>query len=322
MCFNPPVTHKRHHCIRPAATGSNASRRWTRLLLCALASFGLTACRTQAPPGARKLADLEYTRAPGRPLKLDLYLPNDATNKLPVLVWIHGGAWKMGSKNWCPIAPLVTNGVAVASIEYRLSNEAKFPAQIMDCRAAIRWLRANAATHGLDAQHIGAFGASAGGHLAALLGTAPSVAEWDAGPHLDLSPRVQCVIAFYPPTDLDELTGGWFWRKVSFSDVGRLIGGAVEQNRDRVARANPVNYISKNTPPFYLLHGDRDRLVPIRQSELLHSALKQAGIPVHFEVVPGKGHAIGPPPDAVPKLNDFLRQHLGLRNDSEAAAGR
>lgn len=322
MCFNTPVPHEWDHHIRPAAVRSNGRRRLAHLFLCVLASFGLTACRTPAPPGARKLANLEYTRAPGRPLKLDLYLPNGATNKLPVLVWIHGGAWKMGSKDWCPIASLVTNGVAVASIEYRLSREAKFPAQIMDCRAAIRWLRANAATHGLDPERIGAFGASAGGHLAALLGTAPSVAEWDTGPHLDQSSRVQCVVAFYPPTDLDELTSGWFWRKVSFSDVGRLIGGAVEENRDRVARANPVNYISKDTPPFYLLHGDRDKLVPIRQSELLHTALKQAGIPVHFEIVPGKGHAIGPPSAAVPKLNSFLQQHLGLRNGSEAAPGR
>lgn len=280
-------------------------------------AFTLTACATSAPPGTRKLANLEYSRAPGRPLRLDLYLPNHSTNKIPVLVWIHGGAWKMGSKDWCPLASLATNGVAVASLEYRLSNEAKFPAQIMDCRAAIRWLRANAVTHGLDADHICAFGASAGGHLAALLGTASGVTEWDAGANLDQSPRVQSVVAFYPPTDLDELTSGWFWRKVSFSDVGRLVGGPVEQNRDRVARANPVNYISKDTPPFYLLHGDRDKLVPLRQSELLHTALRNAGIPVHYEVVPGKGHAIGPPPEALPRLNEFLLQHLGLRAKGE-----
>lgn len=308
-----------HSAFRVPGLNGDSSRR---LVLAALLALTLSACTTSAPPGARKLPNLEYTRAPGRPLKLDLYLPNGATNPLPVLVWIHGGAWKMGSKNWCPIAPLVTNRVAVASIEYRLSREAKFPAQIMDCRAAIRWLRANAATHGLDADRIGAFGASAGGHLAALLGTASGVKEWDAGLHLDQSPRVQCVVAFYPPTDLDELTSGWFWRKVSFSDVGRLIGGAVEHNRDRVARTNPVNYISKDTPPFYLLHGDRDKLVPIRQSELLHAALRQAGIPVHFEMVAGKGHAIGPPPAAVPKLNDFLRQHLGLCNGGESTSGR
>lgn len=309
------------HGTRNAEPKAGDSSR--RLLLVGLLALNLTACTTAAPPGARKLSNLEYTRAPGRPLKLDLYLPLGATNKLPVLVWIHGGAWKMGSKNWCPIAPLVTNGVAVASIEYRLSHEAKFPAQIMDCRAAVRWLRANAATHGLDPERTGAFGVSAGGHLAALLGTAPAVKEWDTGAHLDQSPRVQCVVAFYPPTDLDELTSGWFWRKVSFSDVGRLIGGAVENNRDRVARANPVNYISKDTPPFYLLHGDRDKLVPIRQSELLHAALKEAGIPVHFEIVPGKGHAVGPPPAAVPVLIEFLQQHLHLRNGHESkAAGR
>ncbi len=283
-----------------------------------LLAFTLTACTTSAPPGTRKLTNLEYSRAPGRPLRLDLYRPNEATSKLPVLVWIHGGAWKMGSKDWCPIAPLATNGIAVVSIEYRLSREAKFPAQIMDCRAAIRWVRANAALHGLDPDHICAFGVSAGGHLAALLGTATGVTEWDAGTNLDQSPRVQGVVAFYPPTDLDELTVGGFWRNVSFSDVGRLIGGPVEQNRDRVARANPVNYISKDTPPFYLLHGERDRLVPLRQSELLHAALQRAGIPVHFEIVPGKGHAIGPPPEAMPKLNDFLREHLGLPRMGDA----
>jgi acetyl esterase/lipase len=305
-----------------SAESKAASASCRFLLLVGALALLLAGCTTSAPPGARKLANLEYTRAPGRPLKLDLYLPNGATNPLPVLVWIHGGAWKMGSKDWCPIAPLVTNGVAVASIEYRLSHEAKFPAQIMDCRAAIRWLRANAAAHGLDAERICPFGASAGGHLAALLGTAADERAWDAGEHLDLSPRVQCVVAFYPPTDLDALTSGWLWRKVSFSDVGRLIGGAVEQNRERVARANPVNYISNNTPPFYLLHGDRDRLVPIHQSELLHAALQRAGVPVHFEVVSGKGHAIGPPPEAVPKLNSFLRQHLGLHGGTEAATRR
>lgn len=281
---------------------------------------GLCGCTTPAPTGARKLADLEYSRAAGRPLRLDLYLPEQATNPLPVLVWIHGGAWKSGSKNWCPIAPLVTNGIAIASIEYRLSSEAKFPAQIMDCRAAIRWLRAQATAHQLDPERIGVFGASAGGHLAALLGTATGVREWDVGPHLDQSSRVRCVVAFYPPTDLDELTGSWFWRRVPFSDVGRLIGGAVQDNRDRVATANPANYVSRQTPPFFMLHGDRDRLVPLRQSELLQAALKRVGVPVHLEIVRGKGHAIGPPPEAVPRLTEFLNRELGMRSPPSATA--
>lgn len=284
-----------------------------------LLAAGLCGCTTSAPTGARKLANLEYSRAAGRPLRLDLYLPEKATNPLPVLVWIHGGAWKSGSKNWCPIAPLATNGIAIASIEYRLSGEAKFPAQIMDCRAAIRWLRAQAATHQLDPERVGVFGASAGGHLASLLGTAEGVREWDAGAHLDQSSRVRCVVAFYPPTDLDGLTDGWFWRRVSFSDVGRLIGGAVADNRDRVATANPANYVSGETPPFFLLHGDRDRLVPLRQSELLAGALRRAGVPVHLEVVPGKGHAIGPPPEAMPRLMEFLHRELGRHGVPPAA---
>lgn len=292
-----------------------------RLLLAVCLALTLTACSTQAPPGARKLANLEYSRAPGRSLRLDLYLPNGATNKLPVLVWIHGGAWRGGSKNQCLIAPLVTNGIAIVSIDYRLSDEAKFPAQIIDCRAAIRWLRANAPAHGLDPAHIGVFGVSAGGHLAALLGTSAREMDWDIGLHLEQSARVQLVVAFYPPTDLDELAASWYWRKLSRNEIDRLIGGAVAENRELVARANPVNYISRDTPPFYLLHGARDKLVPLRQSELLYSALKKAGIPVQFEIVPGKGHAIGPPPEARPKLRDFLLLHLGLRSGSEPAAG-
>src|SRR5205085_165270 len=135
--------------------------------------------------------------------RLDLYLPEKAQGRLPVVVWIHGGAWRAGSKDHCPAVPLTAKGFAVASINYRFSQHAVFPAQIEDCKAAIRWLRANADKYHLDPDHIGAWGASAGGHLVALLGTSGNKKELEGkGGNLEQSSKVQCVIDWFGPTDL------------------------------------------------------------------------------------------------------------------------
>ena len=135
--------------------------------------------------------------------RLDLYLPEKVKGRLPVVVWIHGGAWMEGSKDDCPAVPFAAEGCAVASINYRLSQHAIFPAQIQDCKAAIRWLRANADKYHLDPDHIGVWGASAGGHLVALLGTTAAVKEFEGrGGNLDQSSRVQCVLDWYGPSEL------------------------------------------------------------------------------------------------------------------------
>src|SRR5882724_887911 len=147
--------------------------------------------------------DVEYARVGNRPLLLDLYLRDASTEPAPVVVWIHGGGWSSGDKFPTPAARLVAAGYSVASVEYRLTGEAKFPAQIYDCKAAIRWLRANARKYNIDSAHIGVWGHSSGGHLVSLLGTSGNVEELEgAEGNLDQSSRVQAVVDFSGPTDL------------------------------------------------------------------------------------------------------------------------
>ena len=166
----------------------------------------------------------------------------------------------------------------MASINYRLSQHAIFPAQIEDCKAAIRWLRANAAKYHLDADRIGVWGASAGGHLVAMLGTTGSVKELEGkGGNLDQSSRVQCVVDWFGPSDLPTMGG-------SHDDPGspesRLIGGPVQENKEKARKASPLTYVSKDSAPFLIMHGDQDNVVPPGQSELLAEALKKAGVEV------------------------------------------
>ena len=156
--------------------------------------------------------------------------------------------------------PLAAKGYAVASINYRLSQHAVFPAQIEDCKAAIRWLRANAAKYHLDPDHIGVWGASAGGHLVALLGTTGSVKELEGkGGNLDQSSRVQCVVDWFGPTDLATMGGS---HDKPGSPESRLIGGPVQENKEKARKASPLTYVSKDSAPFLIMHGDQDNTVP------------------------------------------------------------
>jgi acetyl esterase/lipase len=262
------------------------------------------------PPGRQIHRDLEYTPGGHARNKLDLYLPAKADHPLPIIVWIHGGAWLAGSKEGCPAVPLVTKGYAVASINYRLSQHAVFPAQIEDCKAAIRWLRANAKQYNLDAQHIGVWGASAGGHLVALLGTSGDVKELEGnGGNLDQSSRVQCVVDWFGPTDFTKMGGS---HDDANSPEAKLIGGPVQEKKDVAARANPITYITKDDPPFLIMHGEDDKVVPIGQSELLDEALRKAGVESTFIRIPENGHG-GPGfvnPENRKKIEEFLGKHL------------
>ena len=280
--------------------------------LCAL--LLVTGCITRVPDGVRAVKNLEYGQPDRHPLKLDLYLPENPVGKLPVIVWIHGGSWKSGSKDFCPIAFMAHKGLAIVSLDYRLSTVATYPAQLHDCKGAIRWLRANAAKYQLDPDRLGIFGASAGGHLAALLATTGTVKqlEGNVGGNLEYSSDVQAVCAFYPPTDLDKLVTNPEWRRSPISDIGRLLGGPLNDNLQKAATANPINYISPKTAPIFLLHGDRDTLVPISQSEILYNALQKAGVASEFAIVKGKGHGIIAPPDVAPRIYQFYQQHLRI----------
>jgi acetyl esterase/lipase len=240
--------------------------------------------------------DVVYAQVGGRELALDLYWHPDADEPEPLVVWIHGGAWMSGDKTWMPpVLYLLDNGFAMASIDYRLSQEALFPAQIEDCKAAIRWLRANAARYHFDPERVSAWGESAGGHLSALLGTAGGVAAWDRqGGNREHSGRVQAVCDWFGPSDLLQMgvMKSGFDHNAADAPEALLIGGPVQENKERANRANPITYISPETPPFFIMHGEQDDVVPVGQSELLHRALVEAGLDSTLMIIPGMGHGV------------------------------
>ena len=206
------------------------------------------ATRTDAVGRNQGPQDLEYVEGGHERNRLDLYLPEKAEDRLPLIVWIHGGAWYAGSKEGCPAVPFAAKGYAVASINYRLSQHAIFPAQIEDCKAAIRWLRANAAKYNLDPDHIGVWGASAGGHLVALLGTTAGVKELEGqGGNLDQSSRVQCVVDWFGPTDLT--TMGDEGDKPG-SPVALLIGGPVPGEQGEGPEGQPADLCQQGRRPL------------------------------------------------------------------------
>jgi acetyl esterase/lipase len=265
---------------------------------------------SRLPEGVEVLRDLQYVEDGHERHRLDLYLPQKAEGQLPLIVWIHGGAWQAGSKNGCPAVSFVGKGYAVASINYRLSQHAVFPAQIEDCKGAIRWLRAQAKKYHLDPDHVGVWGASAGGHLVALLGTSGNVKEFEGeGGNLDQSSRVQCVVDWFGPSDLVTMAGT---RNDHASPMSRLIGGPIQENLEKARNASPVTYVSKDSAPFLIMHGDKDNVVPLGQSEALAETLKKAGIEVKLQIVADNGHG-GPglsSPENRKLIEDFFDKHL------------
>ncbi len=293
---------------------------WARCLALAGLAISAASAQTAAPPrqpqppeGAVAHRDLAYVANGHERQKLDLYLPRGGTN-LPLIIYIHGGAFKMGSKEQGPPLDYLRRGYALASINYRLSQHALFPAQIQDCKAAVRWLRAHAHDHGLDPSRFAAWGPSAGGHLAAMLGTAGDTKEFDVGAHLDRSSGVQAVVDYFGPTDFlqmdaHRLPQGMI-HDAADSPESELIGGPIQQNREKAARANPVTYVTPGDPPFLICHGDQDPLVPHHQSELLAEALKKAGVPATFHTVKGAGHGGFKDPKVSELTQAFLAERL------------
>ncbi|MCX6622579.1 MAG: alpha/beta hydrolase fold domain-containing protein [Acidobacteria bacterium] len=242
------------------------------------AGSGIRAPWTMTAEADSRLADLEYVRAAGKPLLLDLYLPAAETRgekPLPVILSIHGGGWHGGSKEASPGLEFTRRGYAVASLNYRLTGEAEFPAQIDDCKAAVRWLRANAGRYGLDPTRIAAWGASAGGHLAALLGTSGE------GPT-----RIQAVVDFFGPIDVV------LWARSKGGTSSGLLHGPLTETAERLKAANPLTFVKPGAPPFLIAHGAEDTLVPMAQSQLLYDGLKQAGVPADLRIIQGAAHSV------------------------------
>lgn len=242
---------------------------------------------------------------------LDIYLPDSGTSPFPVVVYVHGGGWQSGSKeNVGQITPIVDEGYALVSINYRLSAEAIFPAQINDCKAAIRWMRANATTYNLDVSRIGVIGTSAGAHLVALLGTSGDITnhtvgdvtmdiEGDVGGNLSFSSRVQAVSDWFGPTDFLKMNDfpGNIDHDAPDSPESKFIGGPIQDNPDKCALADPITYASNDDAPFLMIHGTADMTVPYNQSELLYQALQplfdSVGTEIALHPVDGAGHGLG-----------------------------
>ncbi len=286
------------------------SRTWLGVLGLAVMLTWLSPAAAQ-PKGVQALRNLPYVANGHELQRLDIFLPEKPAGRLPLIVWIHGGGWAWGSKEDCPCVPLVAKGYAVAAINYRFSQHALFPAQIEDCKAAIRWLRANAAKYHIDPDHIGVWGSSAGGHLVALLGTTGGRKEFEGKDgNLDQSSRVQCVVDWCGPAEM--LTMGKLADKPD-TVVAKLIGGPVQDNQEKARAASPLTYVSKDSAPFLIMHGDKDDTVPLAQSEKLTAALKKAGVEVQLCVIKGNGHG-GPgftSPESWKLIEDFFAKHLG-----------
>ena len=248
-------------------------------------------------------------------LKLDLFLPAEA-RRPSLVVWVHGGGWRSGSRDNVPIAGLAQAGYAVASVDYRLSPVAAFPAQVHDIKAALRYLRANAERYGFDARRIAIAGASAGGHLAALVGTTsghPGL-EGAVGDHLDQSSDVAAIVDYYGPTNfmtiLPQSTPHGLGVRIPALQL--LLRGQPEDKPELAQLASPVFHVDAGDPPLLLVHGDQDPQAPINQSHELHGRYEELGLPVQFEVIHGGAHG-GPQffdGRRIDLLKSFLDEHL------------
>lgn len=236
--------------------------------------------------------NIVYAEAGGKKLLLDLYMPSGKKDPY-LIVWIHGGAWRSGSKESPPLG-MLPYGYALASINYRLSEEAAFPAPIYDIKASIRFLRANAKKYGYRSDKIIIWGSSAGGHLAALAGMTNNDKELEGnlGAYTNESSSIQCILDFYGPSNfmtiLNQSTPHGL--SVRIPALTLLLGKPVEQAPDLAKQASPVYQADSTDPPILIVHGDQDIQVPVNQSLELAGVYKKNKLTVQLEIIPGGGH--------------------------------
>jgi acetyl esterase/lipase len=240
-----------------------------------------------------RTGDIPYANVGGQELMLDLYLPADTVNP-PLLVYVHGGAWRFGARDSVSPIDLVDRGIAIASVSFRLTPVAPLPAQVHDLKGAIRFLRANAEKYGYDAGRIGITGVSSGGHLAALVGltNGSEPHEGDTGGHLDVSSDVQAIVSYFGASNLTTILAQSTPRGIEIREpaLELLLGGTLEEKVDLARFGSPVFQVDADDPPLLLLHGDQDPQMPINQAHELHGVAKEFGLTVQFEVVHGAGH--------------------------------
>jgi acetyl esterase/lipase len=257
---------------------------------------------------AATYADLAYADVSSSQV-LDLWLPDGATEPVPLVIFIHGGAFKGGDKGMEAgnVQAVLDAGYAAASLDYRLSGEAIFPAAVQDVKAAVRWLRANAATYGIDPERFATWGESAGGYLAAMVGVTGDQATIFDDPELgnaDVSSAVSAVVDWYGPSDFLQMdaqfaastpaacAGQAQAHDPADSPESLFLGGAIQEVPDIAAVANPITYVPTATvlPVFSMAAGDSDCLVPNQQSQILHDALVAAGGTATLTIVDGASH--------------------------------
>jgi acetyl esterase/lipase len=258
---------------------------------------------------------VEYARVGETSLKLDFYRDQAVVKVSPLIVWVHGGAWRKGSRASMPLEALVTRGYAIASVDYRLTPEAKFPANVHDIKGAIRYLRSHASELGVDPDHFVVAGSSAGGHLAALVGVSAGVdqLEGDVGGNTDVSSDVQAIVSFFGASNLTTILDQSTPHGLSVRVPAlQLLLGDQPQNLPALARmASPVFHVDPSDPPLLLLHGDQDPQMPINQSHELQGAYARVSRPCEFIVVHGGIHGgdMFFTPDQIRQVEDYLRRH-------------
>lgn len=277
------------------------------LVLGSLVAATLSAA-PKLPDGVEVIRDLEYAQVKGVSLKLDLYRPSAMPSApMPLVIWVHGGGWRNGTKANCPAAWLAAQGYAVASLDFRLLPEHPWPAQIEDPIAALRWLRKESGKYGLDAERSAAMGGSSGGHVVALWGTLPLRAE----------DKVKAVVDLYGPTDLLTMPPNVLSEKRTRADLAKangalLLGGIVMDQPEKARAVSALHQASKDDVPFLIMHGMDDPGVPVDQSERLHAALKAAGVESTLKLIPGAGHGGKEfdSPESRALIRAFLDKHL------------
>jgi acetyl esterase/lipase len=261
----------------------------------ASAIIAITAVVPTGVSAQQPLRDVPYSTVGNSSLCLDLYQAREPQAASPLVIWIHGGAWRSGSKSDVPIKGLLEHGFSIASVDYRLTPEAPFPAQVHDIKAAIRFLRSRATQYGLDPQRFLIAGASAGGHLAALVGVSTGVSELEGGERStapESSSAVAGIVSFYGASNLqtilDQSTPHGL--SVRVPALKLLLGGLPEEHPQQAKLASPVTHVDPHDPPLLLIHGDQDPQMPVQQAYELVNAYQQAQLPVELKIVTGGVH--------------------------------
>jgi acetyl esterase/lipase len=260
-------------------------------LVCLLGAFthSTQAAELPVPDNVIFERDIEYTRPNGVPVMLNLARPKNITSPRPVVICIHGGGFRAGTREGYnkTILKLAQNGFVAATISYRLAPTNKFPAAVHDTKAAVRWMRANAAKYQVDPERIGVMGGSAGGHLVQFLGVTAGVPEFEGEGNLGYSSAVTCVVNYYGPSDFTQSYG----KSVDAHEVLPLwFGGNLEQERFKHILGSPLNWVNPRSAPTLLIHGTEDKYVAYEQAIWMRDRLKACGVPVELLTLEGAGH--------------------------------